>query len=167
LDIKQAVLYQYPNARFGVDFSVGVDVHGNQYLTFWRLDGAPIPSDDDLKNWWLAVVKKKKRDEITNCFNAALAQGFTSTSLGKPFKLDILSFLMMVGEFAYLQYDSYANPQLFKTATGEDIEMNRDQFFTFAREAREFISELKQKEWQLHQAVDNATTEDEVNAIHW
>lgn len=168
MDITKAVEHHYPDLKAGVNFIVSTDAYGEQTLTYWdNGTGKPLPSKDDLNQWWLDYLKAQRKAEITNACEATLSGGFSYTAVGKAFAVDAQSWALILGEYAFLQANADATPQVLTAADGSAVTLTRDQFFALVAGARDFVGQNRQKERDLHAQIDAAKTEDDIQAIQW
>lgn len=78
-DFLTVMMYLYPNASPGFEFSYRIDESGKAWITRWEADmmGQPAPpSDAELQNALIPALKKAKRVEIGQAAETAYWQAF-------------------------------------------------------------------------------------------
>jgi hypothetical protein len=164
VDITKAIDFHYPG--HSSDYNISTDVYGVQHIIYWGLPD-PVPSDSDLQAWWLDYLRSQKKAEIANECEATLSGGYSYADVQKSFPVDPQSWALVLGEYAFLQANENATPQALTATDGSVVTLTRDQFFALVAGARDFVGRAQQKVRDLYAQIDQASTEDAVNAITW
>lgn len=169
MNIGAAIRWKYPDASPARDYSVVADPHtGEQTIEFWNLPD-PEPTTDQLQQWWVSYLKDAKIAELNDACNQEILAGFTSSALGQPhtYGFDYEDQQNLNGQLAILMFDNTITSVNWKTKDAGVLTHTRDQFIQVCKDAEAFKRSRIEKFWNLKAQVQQATTEDQINAITW
>jgi hypothetical protein len=168
VNIGQAIAYQYPNASPTKDYTVTWD--GTQFtLTAWNLPD-PLPTSDEINNWYLAAVKQQTIATLRSGYTQTLLGGFQCTisntqhTFGwQPDDKTNLELTQSAVDKGFLTF-----PILYSDIHGNPVTLSSQTDLTAIEQAAtKFFSSQHQQLLNLITQVNSATTVSAVEAITW
>jgi hypothetical protein len=165
LSLAQKIMHIYPDAIPMVNFIVRNDGDGRgEYLEYWDLPSPP-PTQEELDNAVLGVLKKEKKDELNDKCQTEILSGFVASN-GHFYWFDFKDQDNLTQQMVFLVHDPTINEVSWKTGEGI-ISHTRDEFLRVCSDANAFKRNRFVKYWTLCAQLEACTTEEEVNAIQW
>lgn len=170
MDIGVCIAWKYPTARSGFDYSIVVNPStGQQSIEFWRVPGAPQPTQTDFNNWWIPALQAQKIASLSAACYQTIIGGFTSTALGTAhtYDCDEESQRNLIGAMLKISNDATITTINWKTRENGYVDHTRTQFTQVYQDGFQFIESQRYKYRDLKAQVLAATTEAQINAITW
>lgn len=173
INIVESILYLYPNAKFGTDFSVFYD--GISFkLMEWNMQ-TPIPSLQDLEQAYndskFNVLKQFKINELDNACKNAILSNFTATlnSADYEFAYDFpaQSRFNGVGILFLNNLITQVDWTVYQNGVRTRITLTKDDFNTISLAALKHQNDNVVKYNQLLQDVSNAQSSYDLSKIIW
>ncbi|MNW28270.1 hypothetical protein D3C74_50920 [compost metagenome] len=138
----------------------------------------PVPPGFNLPKWdgevWvegkdvgLDSYKDALIKQLSDTCENTIYAGFDSTAVGHKFSFGPLDQLNFTQKFAVFTQNPKELSTVWKTEDAGLLVFTREQFFQITKEAENFKMNLISKYWKLKEAVKNAKTFAELNAIRW
>jgi hypothetical protein len=173
VNIVESILYLYPNAKFGTDFSVFYD--GRSFkLMAWNIQ-TPVPNLQDLEQAYndskFNVLKQYKINELDNACKNAILNNFKANLNGVEYefaydmpaqsRFNGVGILFLNNLITEVPWTAYQNGERVR------ITLTKDDFNVVSLAALAHQNDNITKYSNLYIQVMSATTANEVNQIIW
>lgn len=119
----------------------------------------------------LSKVKQRKLYELDQAWQSAMISDFTDSGTGFTFGCDagaMLNFALQATDILFCPEDYPSGTQIYWRTRNNGVQaLTLDQFKGVCKSLRQHIKNNMQKIWTLQSQVNQATTIDQVKAIHW
>lgn len=166
MNIGRVLAHMYPDADPRNEYKVVDHSDGQgQQITDWNLP-YPQPTQEELEEQWLDVLRKDKIKELNKACNADILNGFTATN-GHTYEFTMLDQTNLDQQHGFLLRKTDVLTVDWNTIDSGEITHTREEFFQVCDEASDFKWQKVFRYRDLKNQVLLAIDEGEIGAIIW